>query len=639
MSILDKIAALTPQRNLKGSDLDLRGSGITKRGLERADASYEREAEKALKSGMTIAAKDASAKFKTALDETIDAIENEAKAKNIILDISQRRALPGVLQNQVSCLIGPAGSGKTTLERLIIAELAKRVNMVHLKHEYNEDENDRDHSEYDHEENDDERSTTPGISVSAFTGRAAQQSRKAIGSDYGIPIQTMHSLLGYAPTLEERETFDYITNKTFMKAVKVFRPSYGPGNKLPYSVYIIDEASMVPINLFNELIDAMHENSRIILIGDIHQLPPVYGKSVLGYALQKWPVFSLDKIHRQAEGNSIIANAHRILNGQMLKKAENFHLLPAPASAGGNSGMALFIRQMTQRLWQTGRFDPYRDVVIVANSDPDIITSAPALNEHFMTMFNEEKRVDGVLINKRMKIHTGTNHVFHAVGDKIMMGHNINTVNPPITNGMMGIVEGINLNGRYDQKRAQIEVDDNEINDPDDEPITLDVDKIHFELDAAVTKIQKEKSDESMDQRQASHVMTIKFETGQTFICSTSGDYRKILFGYAITCHKSQGGEYPNIIIAIHSAAGTLLTQEWLYTAVTRARNNVYLLYNDRGLQKALKTQKIKGKTLAEKIKSYVIETHSDDVALQGDPWNVDRTKYPILFNPKEVEK
>lgn len=630
-SIADKLKARQAERKLKPKDLDLRGSGITKRDFERAEARYEKQVTKSLEKGVDIAAKEASEKFQTALDLTMQSLEQDAKAKNIVLDPSQLKALHGVLSNQVCCLVGAAGTGKTTVTRFVISELSKRLNTVHVVIDEGFDEEGNPIAR--------EEKETVAIAGAAFTGRAAQQMIKAVGNDFDIPIMTIHRLLGYAPTLVEVQEWDPITKSTYVKTKRVFKPSYGKACKLPYKLIILDEASMIGVLLFNELIDAIEPDCRIILIGDLHQLPPVMSKSVLGYAMQKWPTFELAKIHRQAEGNPIIANAHRVLNGIMPQKAPNFVLIESTAE--GSVNFSTFIRQIGQALEERKKYDPYRDVIIVPNSNPDIITSAPSLNQHFVTMFNPEKKTNGVVINKRITIHTGTQEVYFAIGDKVIMGRNINTINPPITNGMMGIVESINLNGKYDKKRSQVDFEPVSRVMGEEDAMEFDIDDVAFELDSIAeeaTTEKKKKDEESMDQRQASHVMTIKFETGQIFRASTAGDYRNIAYGYAITCHKSQGGEYPNVVIAIHSANRALLTQEWLYTAITRAKENVFLLFNKRGLEMAVRNQKIKGKTIAEKIKNYVIENKLDDMTLSNDPWNVDRTKFPILFNPRKMD-
>lgn len=653
MSLLDRLKRQelenTPiqNRNLKPEDLSLRGSGIEKRDLDRSVTAYEKSVERSLTKGQDLAQAEAERKYHAALDDTIAAMERDAKAKNIILDESQRAAFLGVMRNKRCCLIGPAGSGKTTLEKIIVSQLAQKAGAVVLHHEPAGTEVEEDPLQENERH---KRKKSSGIAVCAFTGRAAQQSRKAIGNQYDIPIRTGHSLLGYAPVLEEVDDIDPITGNFYKKTVKRFRPSYGLNCKLPYTTYIIDEGPMFPVYLYNELVDAMPPDARVIIVGDINQLPPVGDKSVMGYALQKWPVFELTKIHRQAEGNAIIKGAHNILQGIAPQKAANVHLFEAPADANGSLGFAAYIKKVSVRLRDMGHFDPYKDAIIVANSKPDIVTSTHALNEYFMSVFNPEKKVDGLIVNKRVAIHTGTTKVYFAVGDKVMNCQNNNNYNPPITNGMLGIVESINFNGKYDVSRADDEVmaasngsefeeDEENINAVSD----FSLDSVHLEIDDIMAKQrkekeqQKQKEDESRDQRQASHIMTIRFETGQTISCSTSGDYRKIEFGYVITCHKSQGGEYPTVIVCLHSANGTLLSREWLYTAFTRARENIFLLYNKEGLRRALKNQKVKGANLQEKLRNYVIQTKSDDLDLQSDPWNVDRKKFPILFNAEEV--
>lgn len=641
MSFFDRIKKQqelnTPNvnRNLKADDLSIRGSGLEKRSLERSISAYDKAVDRSI-THQDAAQAEAERKFQAALDDTVAAMERDAKAKNIVLDESQRAAFLGIMKvlnaGGSCCLVGQAGVGKTTLEKLLVSQIAQKAGAVIVRMDKEEEQ----------------RNKSTGIAVCAFTGRAAQQSLKAIGTEHNIPIRTGHSLLGYAPVYEEVEAIDEITGDVYIKTVQRFRPSYGMNCKLPYHTYIIDEAPMFPIYLYNELVDAMPPGSRVLLVGDLNQLPPVGDKSVFGYALQKWPVFELTKIHRQAEGNAIIKNAHNILQGLPLQKAPNVHLFEAPSTANGSLGFAAYIKQVSMRLKQLGHLDPYRDAIIVANSKPEIVTSTHALNEYFMSQFNPESKADGIITNKRITIHTGTAKVYYAVGDKVMNCQNNNNYDPPITNGMMGIVTEINFNGRYDMSRADDEITagDVEYGDEEDEEINVvnGLESVHLEIDNIMEKQKeeqarrKDKEDESRDQRQASHIMTIKFETGQTIQCATAGDYRKIEFGYVITCHKSQGGEYPTIVICLHSANGTLLSREWLYTAFTRAKENVFVLYNKEGLKRALKNQKVKGQTLKEKLMNYVIQAKTNDMDLSADPWNVDRKKFPILFNnPKEV--
>lgn len=649
MSVLDRIRAKklletsTNRAELRIEDIGVKaGSIISKKLAAKNNAELNRETKASLKAENDIFVKAAEKEFVSGVEDTIASMRAAQAKSDIILDESQLRAVAGILHNKVSVLIGAAGTGKTTVTRVIVAEMEKRIAAINLDDAQFVtaiDHNDKYvrilrsealHNKFKIKDDDGEPSEEmPGIAFAAYTGRASQQLRRALPEQWQPSVSTIHSLLGYAPAFVEIEKTDDFGN-SYMTEVKRFRPSFDASCKLPFQVYVLDEASMIPIPLFNELINAIHETSRILLIGDIHQLPPVYGKSVLGYAMRKWPVFELTIIHRQAAGNAIISNAHRVLQGKPLENAVNFHLIgdmrsktPSPS---GQNDLQQYMLRVIKQLADLKRYDPYKDAIIVPQNKG--LVGCDTLNEYLVTMFNPEIKEHGIIINKRMNIHTGTGHATFAIRDKVMIVSNINTANPPITNGMIGIIESINLNGKYDQKRSQIDGDDA----IEDEPLDLDMGALSLAMDNPLASGDEktEKDEETEDQRQSSHVMTVKFENGQTYSCSTAGDYRRVKHGYAATCHKSQGGEYPNIIVLCHSVNARMLSQEWLYTALTRARNNVYVICNDRGLTQALARQNIKGNTIKEKIKSYVIETGSDEDGF-------DAAKFPILWKPKEI--
>lgn len=648
-SFASKIAALKPAQQTnrpdttKPDDVTLRGTGLTKRLAEQSIKQYEREAAKAAEAGEqeSLIKTEVETAFDHAIQDTLRAMEADWKKSNIVLDASQKRAVEGILRNKCSVMIGAAGTGKTTITQIVIDALANFVTIIDKRSTYFVSIQDtlgnvtRLRADQamrvtnDNDTDDEEKFQIPAIAGAAYTGRASQQFKRSVKAEFRSSISTIHMMLGFAPSFEEYVAIDPITGAEFDKTKIVFRPSFDEMNKLPFKVFIFDEASMIPIPLWNDFIAATDPTVRILLIGDINQLPPVYGKSILGYGMRKWPVFELTQIHRQAADNGIIKNAHNVLNGRMIENTENVHLIGnagkaiAPNSA---SEMKMFVLNVVKKLHELGRYDPYRDVIIVPWNKGFI--GQVDLNENLVTMFNPQREENGIIVNKRFNIHTGTEHRFFAIGDKVMINSNINDVEPPITNGMIGIVETITINGKYDQKRSQVNFEDENL------AATEPEDMIDFELDADAINIamgkesdEKEDKEQSEDQRQSSHVMVIKFETGQIFACSTAGEYRKVVHGYAVTCHKAQGGEYPNAIIVVHSANNTSLTREWLYTALTRARNYAYILCNQRGLKQAITRQHIKGATLQEKIRAYNLWTETDD-----NMDEFDRNKHPILF-------
>lgn len=579
---------------------ELHGTGLNSKVLTKVQSEINRGEKAALKDTAKKAAQREADDRVHELAEA-DAAQLQAdftKGKNIVFDQSQEYAIEGIISNQFSVLIGPAGSGKTTVTKEIVKRLMATVAKI------------------------------GDVWFGAFTGRACQQIRRALPPEWHSCVSTVHSLLEYAPTEEPYEYKDPDTGRIIQSTRMVFRPQRNAQNPLRQTTFIFDETGMLGTTLWNEFVDACPRGARIILIGDINQLPPVMDKSVLGFAMNVWPVFELQKIHRQSDGNAIIENAHNVLNGRSMQNAPNFQIFgTGVAGSPKMSDSALNTQQQCiqwlGKLAKMGKFNPVRDAFIVPQNKGDI--GQIELNPHLLTMFNPPKEENGIIINRRFDIHTGTDRKNMAVGDKVMVTKNINDISPPITNGMIGIVEEINLNGKYDQKRNQF----NDTSMDDLKTDGFDADSLAADLDAMAEENDDDEEESSgMDQRQASHVMTIKFETGQTLNCSTAGDYRSVVHSYAITCHKAQGGEYPNIVILVHSANARMLNREWLYTAVTRARENVYIFCNNRGMRLALEKQKIKGRTLQEKIQSY---------NFAAENFNIDQSKLPVLWAPNKL--
>jgi ATP-dependent exoDNAse (exonuclease V) alpha subunit len=221
-------------------------------------------------------------------------------------------------------------------------------------------------------------------------------------------------------------------------------------------------------------------------------------------------------------------------------------------------------------------------------------------------------------------IKTGIAVVHFAIGDKVMM--TANDKDNSLTNGQVGFVKNIALNGNYKNKGAgqhsQVALESNGNVELADEDFELTLTELASEAGF------EEEEEESINQRQASHIVEVDFN-GRLVAFSTAGEFRKLAPAYAITCHKSQGGEYPVVVILMHSANGKMLSREWFYTAVTRARERVVLVCNMRGLNMALSNQRIKGKTLAEKTAAYV--RFAEEAIRTG-------AEMPELPEPQKVE-
>lgn len=577
-----KVSIIKPK-----TDRTIYGSGITKRKAEQAERDIEKLSQRAYEFQET---------HKKEFGELVNLdLPDTLTDDSIKLDEDQQAAVNGLKNQKYGCLIGQAGVGKTTTVKALINELLPQIPTVDMNLN----------------RIDDHQAVTKDLNVSvcfcSFMGKAVQQIKRALPKEYHPLCQTIHATLGYAPEFVEKINEE--TGETY--SAKVFRPQFHKHNKLNYSLVIVDEAGSVPIYLWNELVEAMPDDCRFILIGDLNQLPPVTGRSVLGFAITKWPTFVLNKIHRQAEDNPIIANADRIIHGKKpIQYDKKFIVKQVPDSAFQAFQHTCGI---IQTLHKNGIFDPLRDAFIVPQNKDTI--GQIAFNEKLVRYFNPVKKVDDVPINPPLVITAGYHHVTHAVGDKVMITSNDREKG--LTNGMIGVVEEIKPNPRF---KGEAIADQMLTNLKSDE--ILDLSNLSDEINNA------EKSADEMEEseRQASHIMTVKFQNvDEEVVFESAGSYKKVIHAYAMTGHKSQGSEYPVVVVLVHSANHIMLTREWLYTVVTRAQQKVIILTNHRGLTQAVNRQLLKGKTIAEKAEQFTKLSGKED------------TTMPILNEPTEV--
>lgn len=562
-------------------------------------------------------------------------------------DDSQLKAIDQILSSQFSCLIGAAGSGKTTVVKEIVSRLESLGEIKPLTYE---------------RANGTTRETY-NVSFVSFTGKAVEQLRKSIPPRLQCCCETIHSLLEYAPEIQEK----LITREdgsVTTKESRVFVPRRTESVKLPQDIIFIDESGMVGIELWNNLwkaLDKTKPNLKIVLIGDIYQLPAVIGKSILGFALNspKWTTSILTKIHRQALDNPIIANAHRIKAGQFPVKSASQSgsaLQPfAMKNIGeltesernrireGQLGLGYFAEKnrphnalkislaIIKKLFEKGEYDPRLDQIIVPQNVGTL--GQEMLNQHLAPLFNSA--------NKRIPIKASYETKFLAVGDKVMFTKNDYKLG--ILNGMTGYITRISLNGDYKDYAIlrQLEATD------------------YKNLDFTVTDESKELAERALNEidkfgesmqdgeliqaeQEASHVITVRYtplgsNDESEISVSKVGQIRGMLLAYAITCHKAQGSEYRRVIVLAHSSNGGMLSREWLYTAVTRARENLILLYNelgDKGLARGLKRQVVKGESIEEKAHNFSLAEAAESSAKYNE------NQIPLgIFTKEEMSK
>lgn len=530
-------------------------------------------------------------------------------------DDSQLAAIEGLAEEQYGCLIGAAGTGKTFTLKKLLKRIEGDIPTVVIEHEKEDGTVEKRHR--------------LSIRFLAFTGRAVQQMKRQLDANLHQYAGTIHGEKGLAFVPEYYDVVEENIAKTKMR----FVPTFNSYNRMPAAYYNFDESGMLAVDLWNKCWAAMPKGARVFFIGDINQLPPVYGRSILGFAMDKWPTFELTTVHRQALDNPIIFNAHQILKGLQLKNFPGQFRLNDIKTDSGTQAQIMFLNQIKQ-MHKAKLFDPFRDAIIVGYNIG--YTGQDMLNSILAPYFNPDLGRDGDgVTGKRISIQTGISRVAYAVGDKVMLTSN--DKQSGLTNGQTGRIVNININGMYRNSDAVIsQLDLEKMKTIEIDHGTIDFSKLTKDSDNGVNNPAEEEAkpeDESSSQRQSSHIVTVNFD-GKEFTFNTAGQFRRLSMAYVITCHKSQGGEYPTVIILCHSSQHRLLSREWFYTAVTRAQQRVLVVYNSKGIMGALNTQRIKGRTLEEKIKSFI----ESSKAIPGLE-NQNESLIPVLPDRRKVER
>lgn len=349
------------------------------------------------------------------------------------------------------------------------------------------------------------------ILLAAPTGRAAKRMTEATGYE----ARTIHRLLelsGMPDTSEKGHT----SSMHFERNEE---------NPLDADVIIIDEMSMVDIHLIHALLKAVNVGTRLILVGDVDQLPSVGPGNVLRDMIESgcFPVVKLTRIFRQAAQSDIIVNAHRINGGERIplgKPSKDFLFIRREDPNAIINAMITLVREKLPKYVNADVFDiqimtPMRKGALGVERLNGILQDflnppAPgkAEKESGGTTFREGDKV--MQIKNNYQIEWTTVNRYGIPVDK----------GAGVFNGDMGIIRQINT---------------------------------------------------------FAELVTVEFEEGKQVEYSFK-QLEELELAYAITIHKSQGSEYPAVVIPVWSGPRMLMTRNLIYTAVTRARSCVCLV-------------------------------------------------------------
>lgn len=414
-------------------------------------------------------------------DELMDKLENQMEME---LDTMQRTAVLEAARNGLLIITGGPGTGKTTTINAII-QFFEQEGM--------------------------------DILLAAPTGRAAKRMSETTGQD----AQTIHRLLELSGNVEEEnQRMHFERNEE---------------NPLETDVVIVDEMSMVDINLLQSLLKAIVVGTRVIFVGDVNQLPSVGPGNVLKdmIASHCFSMVKLTKIFRQATQSDIIMNAHKINRGEQLildNKSRDFFLLQREQVQNIISVIIQLVRDKMPKYVDAGVYDIQ---VLTPMRKGEL--GVERLNQILQEYLNPRST------NKKEKEYK--QRIFRE-GDKVMQ----------IKNNYQLAWE---IKSKYG--------------------ITQDAGTGVFNGDCGVIK----------EINLFAETLTVEYEEGKM----TEYGFQaldELEHAYAITIHKSQGSEYPAVVMPILTGPRMLFNRNLLYTAVTRAKKCVTIVGSNQMVQQMI---------------------------------------------------
>jgi exodeoxyribonuclease V alpha subunit len=407
----------------------------------------------------------------------IEAVIAQAEAAvGLKLESAQREAVRCALRNQVCVITGGPGSGKTTITRVILRALRE--------------------------------AGLEGRLLAAPTGKAAKRAQEATGE----PARTLHRTLEVGPDGRFARNQD---------------------NPLEADVLVVDEMSMVSVPLMRSICAALSPRTRLVLIGDVDQLPSVGPGKVLHDILESGalPAVRLRTVFRQAQTSDIVQNAHAINRGehprQGLVPGSDFqYIVMEPRNPRDEAEKQRCRQDMAQKVlrlvaqMRSRGWCPIREVQVLLPMRKGAL-GTEALNAQLQAALNPQPARSVELFGARW-----------GVGDKVMQLRN--NYEKSVFNGDIGFIADIDTDNR---------------------------------------------------------VLDIEFDG--TRVAYKYSDLDELTLAYAFTIHKSQGSEFPVVVLALDAGHYMMLRRNLLYTAVTRARELCVLVGQPWAVDRAVEQAQV----------------------------------------------
>lgn len=540
------------------------------------------------------------------IEHTQEKIHITGVAANVELNEKQELFCSTALQGNDLVLVGSAGTGKTTATGKFLTKLSETGKLVALG-----------------ENTKHLRGHVPGVLIVSFTRKAVNNIKRATPDSLKPHVLTIHKVLEFAPVFYEK--FDEKVGE--IRKTMRFEPQKTKQNPLPRGISLVihEESSMEGLDLYNLLSAALPHNPQEIFIGDIRQLPPIFGPAILGFKMSLLPVVELTEIYRQALLSPIIRLCRDILSGDSslfspkVEEREEVHeftgklqkrkFVPSLEKFNEESEHGLLKIQIWQKklesdsalrstilqflAWEkTGYYNPDEDIILCPFN---VSYGVVELNKGIQDYLGRKR---GAVV---YEVISGMQKHYLAVGDRILYDKE-DAVITSITRSAVYIGKSpqspsVHLNrwGVYDEKIADIELEQNE-----EENKRL--------AEKATEDFFLNFSEDTDDERVniASHSITVRYSYSDEEVTLTNaGEVNAILGGNALTIHKMQGSENETVFLLFHHSHATMIQNELLYTGCSRARSKLHIICETDTFFKGVKSHKVRGITLKEKVEYF----------------------------------
>ena len=500
--------------------------------------------------------------------------EEEIKEPEIqypkILNSSQREAYKWGLSGKSFCLLGKPGTGKTTTTVEIVKAIAKNSPELFLNHKF----------------------LAPGIPaflICSFTNRAVNNIKFSLPLSLQGNALTNHKALEYSMKKEK-----YVDKKGEIKTRIEFYPKRNSDNPLTgVKCFILEESTLTDLKLFSELEEALPKDCVKIFLGDLNQLPPVFGQSILAEKLASGtPFVELTKVYRQKGGSPILDIVLACINGkaysgELLKKLfhkdtpngkVSLNLLKKKISP--EAAEQIYLHNWLPKILKNGEYVPGRDVFLLPfNKALGTIEANKVINQYYSQKAG----------NPVYEVIAGWAPYYFAKGDFVLHENKecwIQDISPnPAYSGMAPKNEPSIHLGRYGEN---LNPEKSEKNKKD--------------LFSAIPLNEENLTEEAKNS--ASHIITLYCpDDDREFTISSRGDISSLIGAHALTVHKSQGSEWEKVFCFFHESHANMLYRELVTTAFSRAKRELHV-FAPKDLFKTYTSKKVRlpGNSMSEKV-------------------------------------